>query len=200
MELPGLLPEAHGLTVLVALVGIVVLLGLEHLVPKIPAYLVWVALSIAGAAVFGLEAMGVASIGDVPSGLPALALPDLSLAPLLWPGALGIALMSFTESVAAARAFTHREDAPVNANKELRSPGVQRFLKAPPPWFQRPLDALPLGLGAKTRRRALRMNSRYAKRRPIDPEVAAHLRRQFIPEVEKLSELLDRDLTHWSRA
>lgn len=130
MELPGLLPEAHGLTMLVALAGIVVLLGLERLVPKVPAYLVWVALSIAAAAVFGLEARGVSSIGDVPSGLPSLALPDLSLAPLLWPGAVGIALMSFTESVAAARAFTRREDAPVNANKELLAVGVANVASA----------------------------------------------------------------------
>jgi len=124
MELPRLLPEAHGLTVLVALAGIVVLLGMERLVPKVPAYLVWVALSIAASAVFGLEAMGVTSIGDVPSGLPTLALPDLSLAPLLWPAALGIALMSFTESAAAARTFCRRDDPPVIANKELLAVGA----------------------------------------------------------------------------
>ena len=130
MELPGLLPEAHGMTVVVALVGIVVLLGLEHFVPRVPAYLVWVALSIAGAAAFGLSGIGVASIGEVPSGLPSLVLPDLSLATLLWPGALGIALMSFTESVAAARAFAHREDAPVSANRELLAVGVANVATA----------------------------------------------------------------------
>jgi len=130
MELPGLLPETHGLTLAVGLAGIAVLLGLEHIAPKVPAYLVWVALSIAAAAVFGLEALGVTSIGDVPSGLPSLALPDVSLAPLLWPGALGIALMSFTESVAAARAFTHREDAPVSANKELLAVGAANIASA----------------------------------------------------------------------
>jgi high affinity sulfate transporter 1 len=130
MELPGLLPEVHGLTVLVALAGIVVLLALERLVPKVPAYLVWVVLSIAAAAVFGLEAMGVTSIGDVPSGLPSLALPDLSWAPLLWPGALGIALMSFTESAAAGRTFTRREDAPINANQELLAVGAANVASA----------------------------------------------------------------------
>jgi SulP family sulfate permease len=59
MELPALLPEAHGMTMVVALAGIVVLLALEHVFPKIPAYLVWVALSIAAAAALGLEGMGV---------------------------------------------------------------------------------------------------------------------------------------------
>jgi MFS superfamily sulfate permease-like transporter len=111
-------------------VGIVVLLALERLAPRIPAYLVWVALSIGAAAAFGLGDLGVALIGAVPSGLPSLAVPDLSLAPLLWPGAVGIALMSFTESTAAARAFAHREDGPVNANQELTAVGAANIASA----------------------------------------------------------------------
>ena len=35
---------------------------------------------------------------------------------------------------------------------------------------------------------------------PMDPAVRSRLREHFAPEVEKLSRLLDRDLTHWSRA
>jgi hypothetical protein len=37
-----------------------------------------------------------------------------------------------------------------------------------------------------------------AKRRPMDPELKLSLLREFAPEVERLSELLGRDLTHWS--
>ena len=37
-----------------------------------------------------------------------------------------------------------------------------------------------------------------AKRRPIDLELKLSLMREFAPEVERLSELLGRDLTHWS--
>ena len=36
------------------------------------------------------------------------------------------------------------------------------------------------------------------KRRPMDPELKLSLLREFAPEVERLSELLGRDLTHWS--
>jgi len=63
-------------------------------------------------------------VGLIPQGLPSLTLPDLALAQQLLPGALGIALMSFTESIAAGRAFAGRDDPPVDANRELRATGV----------------------------------------------------------------------------
>jgi hypothetical protein len=47
-------------------------------------------------------------------------------------------------------------------------------------------------------RRLWKFNSRSAKRPPLAPEVRAQLQREFAPEVERLSELLGRDLTHWS--
>ncbi|MCJ7838067.1 MAG: SulP family inorganic anion transporter, partial [Burkholderiales bacterium] len=130
VELSGLLTQIHGLTVLVAMAGIAILVGLPLLFPRLSASRVLVALSIAASAVFGFEALGVATIGVVPAGLPLRALPDLSLAAQLWPAALGIALMSFTESVAAGRAFCQRDDVPVNANKELFAVGVANIASA----------------------------------------------------------------------
>ena len=124
LELPGVLTQAHAVTTVVAIIGIAVLVGLPRVFPRLSAPLLWVALSIGAYAALGLDALGVKSVGTVPSGLPSLALPDLSLAALLWPAALGIALMSFTESVAAARTFCQREDAPVNANRELLAVGA----------------------------------------------------------------------------
>jgi sulfate permease, SulP family len=129
-ELPGLLPQIHGATVLTGLVGIAVLLVVPRLVPRLPASLVWVVASIAGSALVGLDALGVKSVGALPSGLPALALPDLSLAARLWPAALGIALMSFTESVASARTFCRSDDPPVNANRELLAVGAANVAAA----------------------------------------------------------------------
>src|SRR5207253_4265535 len=40
------------------------------------------------------------------------------------PGALGIALMSFTETIAAGRAFAARDDPPINANRQLVATGL----------------------------------------------------------------------------
>ena len=124
LELPGLLPQAHVGTVLVGLVGVSVLLLLPRVLPRLPASLAWVVGSIAVSALLNLDALGVKSVGALPSGLPSLSLPDLSLVGLLWPGALGIALMSFTESVASARTFCRRDDPPVNANRELLAVGA----------------------------------------------------------------------------
>jgi high affinity sulfate transporter 1 len=130
MELPALLPSTHVPTLLVAAVGVALLVGLPRLLPRLSAPLVWVAVSIAASALFGLQAQGVKLVGMVPPGLPVLAWPDMTLAASLWPAALGIALMSFTESVAAARTFWQRDDAPIDANRELFAVGIANVAAA----------------------------------------------------------------------
>jgi len=127
LELPGLLPQAHPPTVMVAAAGLALLVGLPRLVPRVSAPLAWVALSIGASALLALPGLGVKVVGAVPPGLPSLAWPDPSLAAVLWPAALGIALMSFTESVAAARTFARRDDPPVNANRELLAVGASNL-------------------------------------------------------------------------
>lgn len=49
------------------------------------------------------------------------------------------------------------------------------------------------------RRWVRRMNTRYESRQPLDPSVRWALTSYFTPQVEALSALLDRDLTHWCR-
>ena len=117
-------PETSVPTLLVGLGAIALLLGLERFLPKVPAPLVVVAAGIAAMSFFGLEARGVEAIGTISAGLPSPVLPDLSLAARLWPGALGIALMSFTETIAAARAFSRSEEPPLKPNRELLATGL----------------------------------------------------------------------------
>ena len=117
-------PETSVPTLLVGLGAIALLLGLERFLPKVPAPLVVVAAGIAAMSLFGLEARGVEAIGTISAGLPSPVLPDLSLAARLWPGALGIALMSFTETIAAARAFSRSEEPPLKPNRELLATGL----------------------------------------------------------------------------
>ena len=50
--------------------------------------------------------------------------PDLSLVSVLWLGALGIALMSFTETVAAGQAFRRKGEPAPRANRELFATGL----------------------------------------------------------------------------
>ena len=44
-----------------------------------------------------------------------------------------------------------------------------------------------------------RFNTRYVERPPMNDELRKKLQAEFAPEVEELSKLLGRDLTHWSR-
>jgi high affinity sulfate transporter 1 len=111
-------------TLAVAASMIAILVGVERFLPRLPAPLVAVAAGIAGAALLGLESRGVELVGKIPTGLPSPTLPDLSLAAAVWTGAVGIALMSFTETIAAGRAFARPGEPPPRANRELFATGV----------------------------------------------------------------------------
>lgn len=117
-------PETSLLTLAIAVAALVVLLGMERLWPHSPAPLVAVGGGIAASWLLGLEALGVATVGLIPQGFPSLTLPDASLVAELAPGALGIALMSFTETIAAGRAFAASNDPPVKADRELLATGA----------------------------------------------------------------------------
>ena len=117
-------PETSLITLAVALATFVVLIGMERLWPHSPAPLVAVGGGIAAAWFLGLQASGVSTVGLIPQGFPSLTLPDLALVRQLAPGALGIALMSFTETIAAGRAFARSGDPPIDANRELIATGA----------------------------------------------------------------------------
>jgi len=112
------------LTLAVAVATFVVLIGMERLWPHSPAPLVAVGGSIAASWLLGLKALGVSTVGLIPQGFPSLRLPDPALIVQLLPGAFGIALMSFTETIAAGRAFARPDDPPIDANRELVATGA----------------------------------------------------------------------------
>jgi len=118
------LPQTSLITLAVAAATVLVLIGMERLWPHSPAPLVAVGGSIAASWFFGLNAQGVAIVGLIPQGFPSLTLPDVAMVEQLLPGAFGIALMSFTESIAVARTFARSTEPPVNANRELIATGV----------------------------------------------------------------------------
>ena len=111
------------------------LVRIERFLPGAPALLIAVATGIIGVQVLGLHAHGVELVGQ---GLPSITLQEFSLAEMLWPGALGIALMSFTESIAAGRArrpFEQTQLAPSRStvcltrnNREIVSEAVEQCL------------------------------------------------------------------------
>jgi len=118
------IPKTSLPTLAVGLTTILFLLGMEHFMAKVPAPLLAAAATIAGAYLLNLQHRGVELVGHIPQGLPSLVRPDLSLATVLWPGALGIALMSFTETLAAGRAFTRSDEPAPLADRELLATGL----------------------------------------------------------------------------
>jgi high affinity sulfate transporter 1 len=118
------LPHTSLPTLVVGIVMIVSLIGIARFFPRAPAPLIVVAIGIASVRLFGLQPYGVETVGQIPQGLPSFTPPDISLAAQLWPGALGIALMSFTETIAAARAFATSEEPRLRLNQELTATGL----------------------------------------------------------------------------
>jgi sulfate permease, SulP family len=124
LSIAGAIPKAALITVAIGVGAIAALALLEKWRPKWPAPLIVLGAAIAATAFWALQSRGVSVVGAVPSGLPSWRLPDLSLVQALWPGALGIALMSFTETIAVGRAFARTDDPLVRPNAELLATGA----------------------------------------------------------------------------
>ncbi len=122
------LPETSLATLMVGIAMLVILIGIERFAPRAPAPLVAVALGIAASGLFALQGHGVQIVGHIPQGLPSFTSPSFGLLEQLWPGALGIALMSFTESIAAARAFVDRGEPRPEPNRELLATGLGNLI------------------------------------------------------------------------
>ena len=152
-------PETSLLTLAIAVATLLLLAGMERKWPHSPAPLIAVGGGIAASWIFGLQALGVGTVGLIPQGLPSLTLPDPQLVWVLLPGALGIALMSFTETVAAGRAFAIASDPPIKANRELLATGAANlagaFFGAMPAGGGTSQTAVVRAVGGRTQRASL---------------------------------------------
>ena len=123
MELAGKVREIHVPTLALGM-GLLALLGLlRGVAPRLPGALLVFVLAIAASAAFGLKALGINVVGDVPAGLPHPALPAITRADLrdLVPGAIGIALLTFPDGILLARAFATKNGYDVRPEQELRA-------------------------------------------------------------------------------
>ena len=118
------LPATSLLTLALGLAALVSLLAMERVRPHSPVPLLVVAVGVAVSWLGDLGAAGVATVGHIAQSLPTLTLPTVDLVQQLLPGAVGIALMSFTETIAAGRAFAAPAEPPVLANRELVATGA----------------------------------------------------------------------------
>ena len=113
--------ETVAAAVAIGFAGLLLILVFQRLLPKIPGVLVAVVLSIIAAVAFDLASHGVSLVGTLPQGFPPFTVPDVSFSDLslLIAGALGIALVSLTDTISTASAFAARAGQEVRANQEM---------------------------------------------------------------------------------
>lgn len=120
------LPHLHAPTAFVGAVAVVALLAGRRLRRRVPVALLVVAAATAAVPVLGLDAAGVATIGEVPRGLPGPTLPAAPSAAIaaLLPGAAVIALVAYLEGLSVARAVAIRTRDRVDPDRELVASGA----------------------------------------------------------------------------
>ncbi|WP_432173225.1 SulP family inorganic anion transporter [Streptomyces sp. Tue6028] len=107
----GNLPGARPATVVLSAATLVFLFVVAPRFPAVPGPLLAVVLGTAAVVAFDLDhRFDVQVIGEVPSGLPGLAVPDLGELPQLVLPALGVLLVGYTDFILTARAFADRDD------------------------------------------------------------------------------------------
>ncbi len=109
------------ITIFIGVVTLVALLVGGRWWPKFPMLLVLTVGSIVASDALNLSERGVEVVGSIPSGLPTLAFPHVSLVELLElaPLAAGIALVAFADDVLTARTFTANGARDVDPNQEF---------------------------------------------------------------------------------
>jgi len=128
----GQLGQVHYLVLAIGVLAIAVLLAGERAFPGRPVALVVVVLAIAVASVFGLPALGIPITGEIPQGLPSLALPTLRLQDVdgIFPLAAGCLLLAYIEGVSAARSFATKHGYELDPRQEFLGLGAANLFAA----------------------------------------------------------------------
>lgn len=115
--------SVHGPTLALALSALALMVALGRWAPGWPGPLVAVLVATLAVPLLHLEQQGVALIGAIPAGLPWPKLPAATLGSgelqSLLGGALGIALVGYSDTVLTGRGFAHRSGQRLDANREL---------------------------------------------------------------------------------
>jgi high affinity sulfate transporter 1 len=124
----GSLPETDLATLVLGVISLVIILGLRFAAPKVPGALVLVILGLLASVIFNLGELGIALVGEVPRGLPSLALPSLQFIIDNWAvigaAALGLLLIGFSQSAGDAREFAARHKYRVDIDQESVAQGM----------------------------------------------------------------------------
>jgi high affinity sulfate transporter 1 len=152
----------HGPSLALAGLALLLMLVLRRWRPHLPGPLLVVLLATAASGLLHLDRQGVAMVGTIEAGLPALVLPTgLTLAswqPLML-GAVGIALVGYSDNMLTARSFAQRHGERIDATKELVALGVANvatsLFQGFPVSSSNTRTALADAMGARSQRYAL---------------------------------------------
>ncbi len=124
----GSLADVSWSTLLVGVVSLAVIFGLRVIAPRIPGALVLVVGGLLASRILDLGAHGVALVGNVPRGLPTLALPKWSLvgdhASTIALAAVALVLIGFSQTAGDSRAFAAKHRYRIDINQESVAQGM----------------------------------------------------------------------------
>ena len=126
------LGSVNGTIIALGFGSLMLLLAGDRILPGRPVALAVVILSTAIVSMFGLTEQGVRVVGVIPAGLPHFDVPSLHFDQIedLLELAFACFLLSYVESIAAARAFALKHHYPVNPRQEFIGLGAANLVAA----------------------------------------------------------------------
>lgn len=132
IEVARRLGETNPATLAVGLAALAIVGLGPRLVPALPSGILAMILTAIVVAALGLQQSGVATIGHLPGGLPALTFPtvDIAYLPDLITDAASVALVGYANLVFASRSFASRNGYDIDADQEFAALGVANLVTA----------------------------------------------------------------------
>lgn len=129
-NLVGALGSANVTALAIAAATLSSLVALRAFAPKVPAFIVALAIGSALGAAIGAEQQGVRMVGALPSVTPEFAFPTISFAYVqsLVEGGFAIALLGLVEAISIGRAFGLKQNRPFDANREIVAQGLSNVV------------------------------------------------------------------------
>ncbi len=118
--------DTHMLTLVMGAAAFAIMWSLKKYQPKLPGVLIAVVVTTVASWALGFAEHGGQVVGQIPSGLPSLALPTLNLTMALdlLPSAIIISLVGFMEAISIAKAMAAKTKDRIDPNQELIGQGL----------------------------------------------------------------------------
>jgi SulP family sulfate permease len=120
------LHETHVFSLVVGLAAIALFVTFGRVFPGRPTTLFVVVVAIAVMSAFGLAETGIKIVGEIPTGLPAISVPNVHLSDIsaLLPIALACVLLAYGETISVARSFAQKHGYDISPEQELTALGA----------------------------------------------------------------------------